>query len=110
MSVHAPSGSGSSTALQRLAGGTAWSLVIMLLSGVVLEYASGGAFHGTWWFRISFFDLLVLGAINGRMRRSIRKRDSIGEKRTLAGVVRSARVMCAITALVSVLMEVKQPW
>jgi hypothetical protein len=81
----------------------------MLLSGVLIEYASGGAYHDTWWFRLSFFGLLVLGAISGRMGRALRKRESAGSERTLKGVVRSGWTMCAITAVIAVLMEVK-PW
>ena|SRR5258706_7425273 len=109
-SVQAPAATGTWTALQRLVRGSRWSLVIMLLSGVLLEYASGGAFHDAWWFRLSFLSLLVLGAINGRMGRTIRKRESVGDERTLRGVARSAWMMCAITAFIAILMEVKQPW
>jgi hypothetical protein len=110
MSLHAPAGTASWTALQRLSRGTTGTLVIMLLSGVLLEYASGAAFHDTWWFRLSFFGLLGLGAINGMMGRAIRKRESVGEERTLKGVVRSAQIMCAMTAAIAVMMEVKRPW
>jgi hypothetical protein len=110
MSAPGAASIGSWTALQRLARGTTWTLVIMLLSGVLLEYTSGGAFHDSWWFRLSFFGLLVLGAINGTMGRAIRKHESVGDDRTLKGVVRSSWIMCAITAAIAVLMEVKQPW
>jgi hypothetical protein len=50
--------------------------------------------------------LLVLGAINGRTRRALRKRESA---RPLQGVVHGAWSMCAIIAVIAVLMEVK-PW
>jgi hypothetical protein len=102
-----PVGAGTWTALQRLARGTTWSLVIMLLSGALLEYATGGAYHQEWWFRLSFVCVLLLGAINGRSQRALRKRESVGGERTLKAVVRSAWIMCAITAVVAVLMEVK---
>ena len=94
-------------ALQRLARGMTWSLVIVLLSGVLVEYSLGGPFHEAWWFRLSFFGLLALGAINGRMARALRKRGLIGDERTLKGVVRSAWIMCAITAVIAVLMAIK---
>jgi hypothetical protein len=105
--AQAPVGAGTWTALQRLARGTTWSLVIMLLSGALLEYATGGAYHQEWWFRLSFVCVLLLGAINGRSQRALRKRESVGGERTLKPVVRSAWIMCAITAVVAVLMEVK---
>ena len=106
-SVQAPVGAGTWTALQRLARGTAWSLVIMLLSGALLEYASGGTYHEEWWFRLSLICVLLLGAINGGSQRALRKRESVGGEQTLKGVVRSAWIMCAITAVVAVLMQVK---
>jgi hypothetical protein len=107
--VPAPAGSGSWTALQRLSRGTTWSLVIMLLSGALIEYASGGAYHEAWWFRLSFVYVVVLGAISGGIGRALRRRESAGEEKTRKKVVRSAWIMCAITAVVTVLMEVK-PW
>jgi CDP-diglyceride synthetase len=100
---------GSWTALDRLVLGTRWSIAIVLLSGVLLEYASGGAFHERWWFILSFFGVLVLGAINGIMGRRLKKRESAGDQRTLKSVARSAWIMCALTAAIAVLMEVK-PW
>jgi hypothetical protein len=48
----------------------------MLLSGALLEYASGGAYHEQWWFRLSFGCVLLLGAINGRSQRALRKLDA----------------------------------
>jgi hypothetical protein len=98
------------TALARLMRGTRWTLVIMLLSGVLVEYASGGAYHGTWWFRLSFFILLALGVINARMCRILRKRDSVGDDRALKAIVRSAWLMCGMTAVITILMEIKRPW
>ena len=98
---------GSWAALTRLSRGTSWSLGIMMLSGVLVEYALGGPFHDTWWFRLSFLGVVLLGAINGRMGRGLRKRESAGDERTLNGVVRSAWIMCAITAVIAVAMEIK---
>jgi hypothetical protein len=107
MSAGVSADGGSWTALGRLVRTTRWSLVVVLLSGILLEYASGGAFHDTWWFRISFFELLALGAISGVMGRTLRKRETTGAERTLKRVVRGAWVMCAITAVIAVLMELK---
>ena len=49
----------------------------------------------------------ALGAINGLMGRMLRKRETAGSERTLQRVVRGAWVMCAITAVIAVLMELK---
>jgi hypothetical protein len=107
ISPGAPFDAGSWTALGRLVRTTRWSLAIVLLSGVLLEYASGGAFHDRWWFRISFFELLVLGAISAIMGRTLKKREATGNERTLKRIVRSAWVMCALTAVIAILMELR---
>jgi hypothetical protein len=96
-------------ALNRLGRGTSWALALMLLSGVLIEYASGGSFHDTWWFRLSFFLLIALGALQGMIRRRLRKLAQATDGGLLRGVVRIAWAMCAIVAAVAVLMEVK-PW
>jgi len=94
------------TALRRLTRGTTWSLALMLLSGALIDYSVGGGYHEAWWFRLSFVLLVVLGAINGRTRRALRKRESTPP---LQRIARGAWSMCAIIAVVAVLMEVK-PW
>lgn len=101
--------SGSWTAIQRLARGTTWSLGIMLATGVLIEYLSGGPFHTTVWFRLSFVGMILLGAASGTVRRALRKRESVGDERTLTTVARTAWLMCGITAVVAALMELK-PW
>jgi hypothetical protein len=105
----APVATATWTALGRLTRGTTWSLALMLLSGALIDYSVGGGYHEAWWFRLSFALLLVLGAINGRTRRALKKRESAGGARPLQGVARGAWSMCAIIAVIAVLMEVK-PW
>jgi hypothetical protein len=95
-------------ALERLVRGTMWSLVVMLLSGVLVEYQVR-AYHDTLWFRLSFALVLALGAVNGRTRRVLRRRGEVGDESSLRAVLRGGLVMSAITAIVAVLMEVK-PW
>ena len=102
-------GAGTWAALHRLVGGVRWSLLVMLLSGVLVEYLSGGAFHDTWWFRASFAGVLVLAALNGRMGRTLRKREALGDQRALERTATGARIMCALTAVIAAMMEVKQP-
>jgi hypothetical protein len=97
------------TALRRLVKGTTLALVLMLLSGALVEYASGGSFHDAWWFRIAFFQTLALGALNGLTRRALRRLDPAAPGEPLRRVARSAWVMCALIAEITILMEVK-PW
>ena len=94
------------TALSRLARATSVALALMLGSGVLIEYGSGGSFHDTWWFRLSFFQLLALGALNGVAQRTLRRRAAGA---ALRRVSRIAWVMCALVAEITILMEVK-PW
>ena len=96
-------------ALQRLATTSSWSLAVMLLSGLALEYSVGWGYHGFWWFRLSFLGLLALGAILGRTRRTIRKNASSTDGRALQGVRRAVWAMCALVAIITVLMVAK-PW
>lgn len=88
--------------LRRFGRRTNLALVAMLLTGAGVEAASGGAFHEALWFRISFALLLVLGALQALAARLLRS----GRYR---GVGRTAGAMCALVAIVTVLMEAK-PW
>src|SRR5262245_12448925 len=97
------------TTLEDLVRGTTWSLGLLLVTGALVEYLAGVPFHETWWFRISFGLLLVIGAINGVTRRALRKRDKTQDAAVLARVRRGAWAMCAGVATVAVLMEAK-PW
>jgi hypothetical protein len=96
-------------ALERLVRGIRWSVLAMLASGALLEYVSGGGFHESWWFRISFFLLLVIGAINGTIGRALRKRNEASGVALITSVCGRAWAMCAVVAIVTFLMKVK-PW
>jgi hypothetical protein len=96
-------------ALQRLATTSSWSLLVMLLSGVALDYSVGGGYHGFWWFRLSFLGLLVIGALLGWTRRTIRKNVSSGDRQALRGVSRATWVICGLIAIISIVMQTK-PW
>jgi hypothetical protein len=93
----------------RLTRWTSLALGLVLVSGIVLESASGGSFHDTWWFRISFLLLLGIGALNGLTRRRLRKLGSEPDASGLRAVSRMAWAMCAIVAVVAVLMTAR-PW
>lgn len=103
----APVSPGTLTALRRLWLGTSAALAIMLLSGALLEHTGGGTFHTTLWFRVSFLLFIALGALQGMIRRTLRKVEREPDSRALREVVRLSGVMCAGVAVVSVLMEVK---
>ena len=51
---------------------SASSLATMLATGILLDVAAKGAFHGAWWFRGSALLLLVAGALHGGARRTTR--------------------------------------
>jgi len=105
--ANAPVAPGTLTALRRLGRGTSGALAIMLLSGVLLERTSGGAFHTMLWFRISFLLLIALGALQGGIRRTLQKVEREPDGRALRGVVRLSGAMCAVVAGIAILMEVK---
>jgi hypothetical protein len=89
--------------LRRLLRGTGMTLGLVLLSGVLVEWACGGLFHDHWWFRISFLLVLAIGAINGMAFRSLRRSDP--------GVMRrvgiSAWITLALVGATATLMVLK---
>lgn len=95
--------------LERLARTNKTSLALVLVSGVLLEASTGGANHRAWWFRLSFLGLVLLGVAAAALRRALRTREKAGDARTRQHVLRAAWSMCAITAVVAALMEIK-PW
>jgi hypothetical protein len=96
-------------ALERLVRGIRWSVLGMLASGALLEYASGGGFHESWWFRISLLLLVVIGAINGTTGRALRKRNEANGAALITSMRTRAWAMCGVVAMVTFLMKVK-PW
>src|SRR5262249_32821104 len=88
---------------------SAVSLATMLITGVLLDVAAGGAFRKSWWFRGSGLLLLATGALHGQARRAVRR--GIAQKDEaeihLRRVARMGYGMCALIAAITVLMEVK---
>lgn len=95
--------------LERLASTNKVSLALVMASGVLLEASTGGANHQAWWFRLSFLGLVLLAVVAAMLRRALRTRQTVGDTRTRQRVLRAAWSMCAITAVVAALMEIK-PW
>jgi uncharacterized membrane protein len=54
------------------------SLVLLLVTGGILDYLMGRTLHTMWWFRISVLLTLVLGALSGRMGRTVRRATGAG--------------------------------
>lgn len=86
----------------RLSTWTSFGLGTLLLTGILIEAGSGGMFHGTWWFRLSFLLLIVLGALNGLTRRKLRHLE-------LRAVSLPIWSMLAIVAVITILMT-NRPW
>ncbi len=86
----------------------AFSLATMLVTGILLDVAVGGAFHDFWWFRVSVLLLIVVGALHGQARRALRTGQASGSPAVALGRVgRIASVMCVLVAAIVVLMEAK---
>jgi len=98
-----------STWLAPLLRFSAGSLGGLLATGILMDAAAGGAFHGQWWFRGSAVLLVVTGALHGQARRVLGRalgRDA-GADAALRAVERLAYGMSALIAAIAALMEVK---
>jgi hypothetical protein len=80
----------------------------LVASFVGVEYAAHGPFHETWWFRVSFFETIALGALNGMALRGLRRFDATATT-ALRRMARRGWVMTVLLAQITVLMELK-PW
>jgi hypothetical protein len=92
--------------VSRLSG---FSLAAMLATGILLGATSAGAVHEAWWFRGSAVLLVLSGAMHGRARRAARRGLANQDNGDVAvrRVARLAYGMCALIAVIAVLMEVK---
>ena len=95
--------------LEPLFRSTRWSLAAIAVTGVLLEGASGGAFHESGWFRTSFALLVFLGFSHARARAALRAglAAAAGPERALRRVERWGWTMCVTVASIAVLMEAK---
>lgn len=93
----------------RLSSWTSVGLGTLFLTGILIEAASGGSFHGTWWFRLSFLLLIVLGALNGLTRRKLKRLDTARAGDTLRAISVPVWSMVAIVAVITILMT-NRPW
>jgi hypothetical protein len=77
---------------------------LMLLSGLVLG-ASG--LHEMAWYRASVLLLVAVGALNGVVRRKLRKTEAAATAQSLRFVARASWAMCAIVGAITVLMTLR---
>jgi len=87
----------------------AFSLGAMLATGILLDVAAKGAFHGSWGFRGPALLLVATGALYGQARRTGRLSfaEKVNSESVLRRLERLAFAMCILIAGNSVLMEVK---
>ena len=88
---------------------TRWSLVAIALTGGLLDFAAGGGFHSSGWFRASVALLLFAGFAWARGRAALRKGLATGADAdaALRRVRRWGLTMCMTVALITALMEAK---
>src|SRR5262245_32069883 len=86
-----------------------WCLVAMVVTGVWMDYAVGGAYHELWWLRASAILTVVMFLLHrralGALSRVLRGDGDAGDAFRL--VERAAWSMCGAVALITVLMEAK---
>ena len=85
------------------------SLGVMLLTGILLNVIAGGGFGRMWWFRGSALLLVVSGALHGVAGRAIRTAagGEEGSRTALRRVEGIAYGICALVAVIAVLMALK---
>lgn len=92
---------GSERVLAALLRATQIGFVAMLLTGVLLDLSAAGAFHRAAWFKAAIAVLVLTGFAHARARAALRKEDA------LALVERWGWAMCALVALITILMQMK---
>jgi hypothetical protein len=82
------------------------SLALVFLTGALIEYSVGGAFHSAWWFRVSVLLFVFLFFAHRRGRAALPKGPATDET-TLRRVEHWGWAMCGAVALIALLMTVK---
>jgi hypothetical protein len=99
--------SGKTDLLESLFRYIRWSLVAIALTGGLLDFAAGGGFHSSWWFRASVALLLFAGFSWARARAALRKGLGADGEAPLRRAQRWGLTMCTTVALITALMEAK---
>jgi hypothetical protein len=108
-----PGSTGAAMGVAPLLRVSTFGLLSMLVTGVLLDFAAGGAFHARWWFRGSGLLLIATGILNGLARRTVRPmltNANAGDGSKDAALRRVQQItygMCVLIAAITVLMVVK---
>jgi uncharacterized membrane protein len=88
---------------------SAVSLAVMLVTGILLDFAAQGGFRHSWWFKGSALLLLVTGALHGQGRRAVRSglADGGNGYAALRRIERIGYAMCVLVLAITILMVVK---
>ena len=84
-----------------------FSIPAMMGTGMLLNLTVAGAFSATWWFRGSILLFVATGVLQALARRAVRQGNANENGGALRRVERLAYGMCALIAVITVLMEVK---
>jgi hypothetical protein len=98
-------------ALRSLVGVASAAMLLMLVSGILLDYFAAGAFHHATWFRVAVVATVASGIAVGTARRALSQAIA-GKAETDRAVRRAAGalwVACALVAFIVVLM-VRRPF
>jgi hypothetical protein len=93
--------------LRSLLSYSMFSIPAMMGTGMLLNLAVAGAFSATWWFRGSILLFVATGVLQALARRAVRRGIANKDDGDLRRVERVAYGMCALIAMITVLMEVK---
>jgi hypothetical protein len=96
-----PTWTGTDRLLGVLLRATQFGFLAMLLTGVLLDFSAGGAFHHAGWFRASVLLLVFTGLFHARARAALRRGNA------LHLVERWGWTMCGSIALITLLMQTK---
>ena len=86
--------------LGALVRGVQLGALLMLLSGIALDFSVAGGFHSSGWFRASIVLLVIFGVFMGRARVALRRGG-------LRQVEQWGWAMCAAVAVITILMQLK---
>ena len=94
-------------AIRSLARWASAAMLVMFVSGMLLDYFSAGAFHHATWFRLAIAASIAAGVVVGYARRAIGqaiagKSDSERAVRRAAGAIRIALVLVAFIVVLMV--------
>src|ERR1035437_5819938 len=90
-----------------------WSLVIMLVTGVGMLWATDWTSEHTWWFRIAFMFFLALFAYHGIAQGTLKKIVASGTPlptSPLLGKLRTMTMLMSVTLVLIVLLMKGKPF